>query len=619
MLAIALVAGCSSTAAPSAVDQSSAGASGTEAAAPGGADDPDASNDTPSDPGVPSDSDESSDAEAPSNPGGAAAPQLIPEPSESIVMTQDVPEFQLAGSSRIAIAPGTPASQQDAAESAALTLAEYLRPATGFELPLADDPQPGDVVILLDPDAEIAAAAPDGVSAATASELHAEAYQLAVNSEMVWLTARSEHGLFNATQTLRQLLPAAIFADAVQQVTWAVPVVTITDQPRFAYRGFMLDIARHMRTVDEVKTLIDAASSYKFNTLRLHLADDQGFRVEIEGFPRLTEVGAQGAVGTEGREKDDGGFWTRAEYQDVVAYAASRFMTVIPEVDTPGHTNAIIMSEWDDVDNPLLDGNPSDINCTVSDPPQWNFTNDVGYSALCPESENTWTIMTAIITQLAADSPGPYYHLGGDEVPGSVLSSDRYAEFMNREIEIVTGLGKIPMGWAEISGPGIAAPQGSLAQYWSPGSGSSPGTATATAAIDAGMQLVMSPANHAYLDMIYAPGVPGDVGLSWACPDGCDLDAFYTWDPVTHIDGVTASDVAGVEATLFAETLRTFDGVQRLVFPRLLAIAELSWSPSSDRSPGSDAYADFTERVAAHGPRLDAAGLVYYATSEVDW
>jgi len=172
----------------------------------------------------------------------------------------------------------------------------------------------------------------------------------------------------------------------------------------------------------------------------------------MNGFPNLTAIGSQGSVGTGGRTMDPGGFWTQDDYRSVVAYTAAHFMTVVPEVDTPGHNNAIIMSEYNDTANPLLDGHPQDINCGAKDPPMWNFTGAVGYSALCPESNNTWTILGAIIDQLTAMAPGPYYHLGGDEVPTSLLSQDRYAALVNREGGVVNGHGKTVMGWAEIAG-----------------------------------------------------------------------------------------------------------------------------------------------------------------------
>ncbi len=208
---------------------------------------------------------------------------------------------------------------------------------------------------------------------------------------------------------------------------------------------------------------------------------------------------------------DPGGFWTQADYRAVVAHAAAHFMTVVPEVDSPGHNNAIIMSEYNDTTNPLLNGHPQDINCSANNPPQWNFSGDVGYSALCPESQNSFTIYNAIITQLAAMSTSPYYHVGGDEVPSSILTQDQYASFINQEVPLVNAQGKAAMGWAELAGPGTNPGPGSVAEYWNPASGSSPDTITAHEAVAKNMKIVMAPATHAYLDQKYVAGRNGNI------------------------------------------------------------------------------------------------------------
>ena len=286
----------------------------------------------------------------------------------------------------------------------------------------------------------------------------------------------------------------------------------------------------------------------------------------------------------------------------------------MPEVDSPGHNNAIIMSEYDDTANPLLDGHPQDINCSVNNPPQWNFTGDVGFSAMCPESENSFTLYHAIISQLAAMSTSPYYHLGGDEVPSTVLSQDRYAAFMNAEMPLVTAQGKTVMGWAELAGPGTNPPAGSVAEYWNPASGTSPDTVTAHEAVAKNMKIVMAPANHAYLDQKYAPDTPPDLGLTWACNDGCDVDQFYNWDPGGYVTGVTDQDVIGVEGAMWGETVRNLSEVEYMVFPRLIALSEVGWTPQAARD-----YAGFLPRLAAQGPRLTLAGTNFYPTPEVPW
>ena len=530
-----------------------------------------------------------------------SVPQLIPKP---VSMTVGQGTFTLAATARIVVPTGS-----EAALPVANDLAGYLQPATGYPLPVVTGtPQAGDIELVLG-DPGTLQADPDG-----------EGYQLDTTTTGVTLEAKTTHGLYNGVQTIRQLLPAWITSSSVRPGPWTMPVVQITDYPRYSYRGLMLDIARHYESPSAVEQLIEQAAAYKINTFHLHLSDDQGFRIVINGFPNLTSIGAQGSVGTGGRTMDPGGYWTQADYQAVVADAAAHFMTVIPEVDSPGHNNAIIMSEYNDTANPLLDGHPQDINCSANNPPVWDYTQDVGYSAMCPASTNTSTITTAIIDQLTAMSPGPYYDVGGDEVPTSLLSQTQYASFINSEAATIQGQGKTVMGWADIAGPGTNLTGPSVAEYWNPASGSHGGTVTATEAVQKGMQIVMAPANHAYLDQRYRKSVPAPLGQTWACKSGCDVDQFYNWDPGSYVTGVTDANVIGVEGAMWGETVVNMSDVDYMVFPRLAALAEIGWSPNAARtSLRSPAYTDFIGRLAAQGTRLMAAGINFYPSPEVPW
>ena len=307
----------------------------------------------------------------------------------------------------------------------------------------------------------------------------------------------------------------------------------------------------------------------------------------------------------------------------MVADAAAHFITVIPEVDSPGHNNAIIMSEYGDTGNPALPANPHSIDCGQFNPPQWDYTEDVGYSALCPASPDTWAIMTAIIDQLTALTPGPYYDLGGDEVPTTLLSAAQYAQFINTEAPIITKRGKTVMGWADIAGTGTTPPPGSVAEYWQPAGGSSPGTETGREAVAKGMKVVMAPADHTYLDQKYSVtatgSVPASLGMNWACPTGCDVSSAYNWDPGSFVTGVTDKNVIGVEGDMWSETVATMSNVDYMVFPRLLALAEVAWSPAAQRTATSPAYRDFLQRLAAQGARLQVAGVNFYPSTEVSW
>jgi hexosaminidase len=492
------------------------------------------------------------------------------------------------------------------AVTVARDLAGYLRPATGYPLPVTTgSPHAGDLALVL------------GSKAGLRADPHGEAYRLDVTPAGARLAAGTAHGLYDAVQTFRQLLSPWIASPRFRPGPWSMPAVHITDYPRYAYRGVMLDIARHYEPPSAVGRLISQAAAYKINVLHLHLSDDQGFRLVINGFPRLARIGGNGSVGTGGRVMDPGGYWTQAQYKAVVADAAAHFVTVVPEVDSPGHTNAIIMSEYGDTGNRLL-RNPGSINCGVHHPPSWDHSENVGYSALCPASSATWAILGQISRQLAALSPGPYYDIGGDEVPANVLSQRSYASFVSTAARVVRGRGKTLMGWADIAGPGTRVPRGSVAEYWQSASGS-----TAREAVRKGMKIVMAPADHAYLDQKYVGGgrgnVPPGLGQTWACPAGCDLASAYDWNPGATVSGVTDRSIIGVEGAVWSETLVNLSAVDYMTFPRLIALAEVAWSPAARRAPGSAAYQQFMRRMAAQGGRLMAAGVNFYPSGQVRW
>jgi hexosaminidase len=538
----------------------------------------------------------------------AAAPALdvVPKPVSAKLGHG---HFSLTRGARIVAAPGPHAAAELAVAG---DLAAYLRPATGYPLPtVTGTPRPGDIVLAV------------GDPAALPARAAAEGYELVTTTARVLIEAPAAHGLYNGIQTFRQLLPAWIDSPAIMPGPWTAPVASITDYPRYPYRGLLLDVARHYEPPAAVEKLIGQIAAYKIDVLHLHVSDDQGFRLAINGLPRLTSIGSRGSVGTDGRLVDHGGFWTQAQYKAIVADAAAHFITVVPEVDSPGHNNAIIMSEYNDTHNPLLPANPHGINCSANNPPHWDYTEDVGYSALCPGSPDTWAIMTAIIKQLSALSPGPYYDLGGDEVPASILSAPQYASFINKETGIVTGQGKTVMGWADIAGKGTTPPAGSVAEYWQPAGGSSAASVTGREAVAKHMKIVMAPANHTYLDQKYVVSArssePPSLGMNWACPGGCDVASAYNWNPGGFVTGVTDRNVIGVEGAMWGETVATMPNADYMVFPRLLALAEIAWSPSAHRTAASPAYRDFLQRLAAQGTRLQVAGVNFYPSTEVPW
>ncbi|WP_436788743.1 beta-N-acetylhexosaminidase [Yinghuangia sp. YIM S10712] len=466
-------------------------------------------------------------------------------------------DWALTAKARIRTAPGS----AEAARTGEY-LAKLLRPATGFDLPVQKGSGgASDIALVIEPGA---ADGPEG-------------YRLDIGPDGVTVRAAQPAGLFHGVQSLRQLLPPQIESPTrVTGVPWALPGGSITDRPRFAYRGLSLDIARHYFTPAEVRRFVDHLARYKFNHLHLHLTDDQGWRIAIEGRPRLTEIGAA----TQARG-GPGGFWTQDDYRAVVAYAAEHHITVVPEIDMPGHTNAALVAY-------------PELGCDGKTYEPYTGT-QVGFSALCVESEETYAFLDQVIGQIAALTPGPYVHIGGDEA--HTLSAERYAAFMDRAQQIVVRHGKRVMAWNQLAD---ATPvPGAVVEYWRPDARDAEAVARAARV---GAQVVVAPADHVYLDMAYAPGER--LGTKWA--GFVDVEQSYAWDPATNVPGVPEESVIGVEAALWTETVGGVADAEYLVFPRLLSAAEAAWSPRETHD-----WQAFRARWAAQTPRWDIAGITY--------
>jgi hexosaminidase len=390
-------------------------------------------------------------------------------------------------------------------------------------------------------------------------------------------------------QTLRQLLPT----DLGSATDHAIPTTSIEDYPRYEYRGAMLDVARHFFGVPDVKKYIDDIAMLKLNHLHLHLTDDQGWRLQILSRPALTEIGASTQVDGGG-----GGFYTQDEYREIVEYAASRYVTIVPEIDLPGHTNAALSAY-------------PELNCDGVAPEPYEGI-EVGFSSLCIPSEETYVFLEEVIGELAALTPGPYLHLGGDE---SLATSDEdFLTFVARVTEIGARTGKTIIGWHEM-GRSSQLPAGTIGQYWSYVRPQDDAAEHALSFVEQGGRLIMSPADVAYLDMKYDPTT--DQGLVWA--DGpTTVTESYLWDPAEIVPGVTDDQILGVEAPLWTETLRTIDELEYFAFPRILSIAEVAWSQPGTGTPG-ERFDDFGARVAAFQPRLEALGINYYQAPDVPW
>ena len=415
------------------------------------------------------------------------------------------------------------------------------------------------------------------------SSLGEEGYELTVTPARVTIAAHQPAGLFYGVQTFRHLLPAFVEHEAVrpdQSRPVTAPAATIVDRPRFAWRGAMLDVARHFLSTDEVKRYVDLLALHKMNRLHLHLADDQGWRVEIASWPKLATYGGRTQVGG-GR----GGYYTKAQYADLVAYAANRFITIVPEIDMPGHTNAALASY-------------PELNCDGVARQLYTGI-DVGFSAFCINSETTYRFIDDVVREIAAMTPGPYFHIGGDEV--KTLAAADYVAFVNRVQQIVRSHGKQAIGWDEVSTADLVPT--TIVQHWRP-------DASPAAAIAKGARLILSTANRTYLDMKYDAQTA--LGQNWA--GYISVRQAYDWDPATLFSGVPEASIAGIEAPIWSETLANIRDVEHLAFPRLAAIAEVAWSPADRRR-----WDEFKARLGAQAARWSALGVNFYRAPEIEW
>ncbi|MCQ8770716.1 family 20 glycosylhydrolase [Streptomyces telluris] len=523
---------------------------------------------------------------------GTAVPARSAEPAPAPLDRSIVPApasvrpggepYEITARTVVRVPPGNP----EAARIGGY-LAGLLRPSTGYRLPVLPGGTDGPGIrLVLD---EHAGEGEDG-GTGTGGEGGGgggEGYRLSVTPRAVTISAREGAGLFHGVQTLRQLLPARAERTERQPGPWTVAGGVVTDAPRYAHRGAMLDVARHFFTVDQVKRYIDQLALYKINRLHLHLSDDQGWRIAVRSRPRLAEHGGSTQVGG-----GPGGFYSRDDYREIVRHAASRYLTVVPEIDMPGHTNAALASY-------------ARLNCDGVARPLYTGT-EVGFSSLCVAKQDTYDFVEDVIGELAALTPGPYLHIGGDEAHST--SHADYAAFMERVQPVVARHGKTVVGWHQLAGARPAP--GALLQYWGYGRTGAAERAQVASAVRAGAGLILSPADRAYLDMKYTKDTP--LGLQWA--GLVEVRQAYDWDPGGYLEGVPAAAVAGVEAPLWTETISTSAQLEYMAFPRLTAVAELGWSP-----PATHDWASYRLRLAAQGPRWDALGIAYYRSPQVAW
>ena len=426
--------------------------------------------------------------------------------------------------------------------------------------------------------------------------LNAEGYTIEVNEKGASIKANNPRGIFYGMQTLMQLLPAEIESQSlVNGVNWNIPTVKIKDEPRFSWRGFHMDVCRHFISLEEVKKHIDMLSIFKINKFHWHLTEDQGWRIEIKKYPKLTEIGA---VRTEADGTTHAGFYTQEEIREVVAYAAERYIDVIPEIEMPGHALA------------ALSGYP-ELSCTGGPfTPRiiWGVETDV----FCAGKEEVFTFLEDVIEEIIPLFPYDYYHMGGDESPKDRWKSCNLCQarikkeglhdehelqsyFMNRMEKVLQKHNKKMIGWDEILEGGISDSANIMS--WR-------GEEGGIAAANAGNDVIMAPGAWMYLDKYEGDYKIDPVTIGGLLP----IEKVYNYEPIpVGIDSNKAHHVLGAQTTLWSEYIYQEKLSEYRMYPRALALAELTWTQKDQKD-----YKDFERRLNNQMVRMDGHQIDYY-------
>ncbi|MGL4848459.1 MAG: family 20 glycosylhydrolase [Clostridium sp.] len=402
-----------------------------------------------------------------------------------------------------------------------------------------------------------------------------EGYKLKSTEKTVEILGHKPEGIFRGTKTLIQLLPTEIEGmDVMKNISWKAPIIEIEDKPEYEYRGLMIDVARHFFPVDDIKEQIDFAADYKINKVHLHLSDDQGFRLEIKKWPKLTSIGGQTQVGG-----GIGGYYTQEHFKEIVNYAKERYVEIIPEFDMPGHTNAMLASyEF--------------LNPNGRRKPLYTGT-DVGFSSLMCKSEATYTVIEDIIKEVSNISPSKYIHIGGDEADST--SKEDYNYFVERVSKIAKKYGKTPIGWDPIdTATGIN--KDVILQNWKDSN---------EQAKNKKMNMIISIASKAYLDMKYDENSP--IGGDWA--GFINVEKGYNWDLT---DFAPKELVLGIEAPVWTETIKNKEELEYMIYPRLLGYSEIGWTTKENRN-----WNEYKKRLKIQGNRMSLKNINYYKSLEI--
>ncbi|MEP6594592.1 MAG: family 20 glycosylhydrolase [Ginsengibacter sp.] len=520
---------------------------------------------------------------------------IIPQP---VSLTTGTGNFTLTNSSQIEVS-STNADAKRIADS----LSKKLSFATGYDISVKDvggfSNTPGIIQLSLSHDATIGK----------------EGYKMNVTSESVSIIANTPAGLFYGVQTLYQLLPKEIEGkEMAKNMIWTAPACTITDYPRFGWRGLMFDVSRHFFTKNDVKQFIDDMVRYKYNLLHLHLTDDEGWRIEIKGLPKLTEVGAWnvkkvGYFGTfpipqSNEPRTYGGFYTQDDIRELVQYAKDKFVNILPEIDVPGHSLAAIAAYPELSCSGGIKNHGVGSGESIKD---WSKHEALVDDNLCPSNEKVYDFLDKVITEVAQLFPFEYIHMGGDECfktfweksdaiktlmkkEGLKNMEEVQSYFEKRVEKIVESKGKKFMGWDEILEGGLA-PSAAVMSW----RGMKGGIQAAKMKHD----VVMSPTDFAYIDYMQ-----GDAIIEPHIYATLRLSKAYQFEPLP--DGVDPRYIKGGQANLWTEQVYNMRHAQYMVWPRGFAIAESLWSPKEKKN-----WNDFFNRVEKHFERFDAAEIKY--------
>ncbi len=504
-----------------------------------------------------------------------------------------IPQVALheARAGAFALSQDTVLVAQDGAVEEAEKLAVRLRASTGHPLPVLSSSAGSAITLTLD---------------ASLTQLGNEGYVLEVTPARIEARASNAAGLFYAGITLLQLLPPVVFNSTLQaNVNWSIPCCHIEDQPRFKWRGMHLDVARHFMPLEFVKKFIDLLALHKMNVFHWHLTEDQGWRIEIKKYPKLTEVGAWRKETRAGHERDaagfdgipHGGFYTQDEARAVVAYAAARHITVVPEIEMPGHAQAAIAAY------PELGNTDEKLEVW----PQFGINKHV-----VNVEESTVQFYQDVLREVLDIFPSKFIHVGGDECPkdewrASARAQARMKElglkdehelqswFIRRMDDFLNAHGRTLIGWDEILEGGLAA--NAVVMSWR-------GEEGGIAAAQAGHDVVMAPNRYVYFDYYITEDKANEpLAIGGFLP----LDKVYGYEPVpAQLSADAAKHVLGAQGELWTEYMKTPAHVEYMAFPRVCALSEVVWSPAARKD-----YAGFLQRMATHTQRLDALQVNY--------